>query len=326
MLKCIFAFILLCTLSINVYSQQLSSQEMVAITPMISDALELPDNAKKSLANKLTQMAVQNGFGSISGEFVLTANTVILNKQVTATAPPKYVVDLETSFFIVNVLEGTIVGETSVTTQGLDGQEHKAIIQAINQIKPKSPAIRKFMEESRAKIIEYYNTRIPALISKATSLADRHQYKEALTVLAAIPESVDQYSAVAEQMTSIYIKMLDRDATETIQKAKSKIALKDYEAALDELVKVDPSSSKSKEAYALIESIKKSIDEKEKAEMEERMQRYEDSKEAALRAYDDKVMLEKMRIESAQKVGVENAKNQSSVKTGLNDWFMGKFK
>lgn len=299
---------------------------MVAITPMISDALDLPDHAKKILGNKLSQIATQNGFGSISGEFVLTANTVVLDKQMTATAPVRFIVELEVSLYVINVIEGTILDETSVVVKGIDAQDHKAIIQAINQIKPKSPEIRRFMEESRVKLIEYYNTRIPTLLAKANSLAERYQYGEALMVLSAIPEIVDQYPAVADQMTVIYTKMLDREATEAIQLAKSKIALKEYEEALEALLLVDPASNKSKEAFDLIESIKKTIDEKERAEMAEKLQRYEDEKEAALRAYDDNIALEKMRIEAAQQVGVENAKNDSSVMSGLNKWFLGKFR
>lgn len=327
MLRMISLFICWCSLSSALYGQQtLSSKEMVAITPVLSRSIDLPAHAQKTLGNKLSQIATQNGFGSVSGEFVLTANTLVVDKQMTATAPVRFVVELEVSLYVLNVLEGTVIDEMSVVVKGIDTQDHKAIIQAINQIKPKSSEIRRFMEECRVKLIEYYNTRIPTLLAKANSLAERFQYEEALMVLSAIPEMVDQYPTVADQMVAICTKMLDREATIAIQEAKSKIAQKDYEAALDALAAVDPASTKSKEAFDLIESIKKSIDEKEAAEMAEKLQRYEDSKEAALRAYDDKVALEKMRIEAARKVGVETAKTQASVSEGVNKWFLGKFR
>ena len=304
----------------------LTPKEMISITPMLSSYLELPSDAVSSLSLKLNQMVSQNGFGATSGQFVLTANAVTLDKQVTATAPANYIVELEVSFFIVNVAEQVVIDEMSYTVKGVANHENKAVIQAINQIKPKSPQAREFMDNARTKIIEYYNTRTPALITKAQTLASQNEYEEALYVLASVPESVSQYPMVAEQMSAIYLKMIDRDATAAIMEARGFMAVRDYEGALNALNGVDPSSSKSPEAFAIINQIKNSVDASERRALEDKWRVYEDRKEAAQRAEDNAVMLRKQQLSVIQQVGVEQAKSGGSLSNSLNRWFLGKFR
>lgn len=324
MMKKIFLFAVAALGFTSILSAQntLSQKDMIGITPMVSSYLDLPDDAVRSLELKLTQMATQNGFGSYSGQFVLTSNVVVINQEATATAPVRYLTNLEVSVFVVNVMEDVIVDEMSFTVQGIDRLENKAIIRAINEIKPKTPRVRLFMDNVREQMITYYNTRIPALLAKAKGLSNRAEHDEALAILSAIPESVDQYPMVAEQMVAIYQKKIDHEAGIALIEAKGYMALGDYENAMFYIISVDPNSSKFKEAHATLIQMKGEFTaqqaEARKKEMEEM--------ELAMKIYDDEIMLEKMRIQSAQKVGVELARSQGSLAESLNKWFYGKFK
>lgn len=73
---------------------QTQQEERIAITPMVCDALDLPADARAALNQKLVQMTVQNGFGATGGPFILTADVRTVDKQVTATAPAQYIVEL----------------------------------------------------------------------------------------------------------------------------------------------------------------------------------------------------------------------------------------
>lgn len=299
------------------------AQSMVAITPMVSYALDLPDDARQSLAVKLGQMVTQNGFGSASGQFVLTANVVTIDKQATATAPVQYMVKLEVSTYVVDLAGGTVMGETSFNVTGVDRLENKAVIQAINQIKPKSPAAQAFMNGARDKIVEYYTVQTPALMTKARSLASRNEYEAALELLSGIPDCVPQYEEAAKLMSDIYLKMVDRTASAALVQAKGKVAVKDYEGALAALEDVDPSSSHAKEALAVVNQIRSSVNAKDQAALNAQLNRYEEAR----RDKDDAVMLEKMRIDAVKSIGVAAAKNQSSsMGQRLGKWFTGKFR
>lgn len=339
-MKCIQKWLLLALagcVSVTATAQQpLSSKEMVSITPMVCDALDLPGDAKASLQNKLNQMTMQNGFGASSELLVLTANVVTLDKQVTTTAPAQYVVDLEVSIYVVDVVSQVTIAETSFTVKGIDRLENKAVIQAINRINARSPQVKTFMESCRVKIIDYYTTRIPTLLTKADALAKMHQYGGALAILASIPENVDEYPAVADKMTSIYTEMLDCNAVAAIREAKGMIAVRKYEEAVDALQSVDPSSTRSKEAFGIIQSVKQQLDAAEAAALAEKMRAYEQQREDAMRAREDVVMLRKAEIEASKTAGnnysKSNAENKNSgseelsFARGVNKWFMDKFK
>lgn len=312
----------------------LSSKEMVAITPVVCEGAELPADAERALMMKMNQMVTANGMGASSLRYALVPNIVVVDKQTTGTIPVQFIVSLEVSFYVLDVTEEIIVAETSFTTRGIDRMEHKAVIQAINQIASRSPQVKTFMERSRSKIIDYYTTRIPALLQKAQSLADREQYNEAIALLAAVPESVDEYPLVAEQMSAIYKKSLDQTAVGAIQQAKGAIALKNYEEAFEALQKVNPLSSYSKEAFAMIESVHQQLAEEERQQKEEEMRRYEDQLRQNEQARQDAVALQRLQLETAREAGASVTAAVTSAASGsdesfndkVNKWFLSKFK
>lgn len=329
------SILILCCWLLSASGQKvLSSKDMVAITPAVASSLDLPEYAKKALYQKLIQIVTQNGFGSTSGDLILTANVLVTDKQMTGTVPAQFIVNLEVSLYLLNIEEEVVLDETSIALKGIDKIENRAMAQAINNLNPRSPAVRNFMNQCRTKVIDYYTTRIPALLAKAKSLADRANYEEALAVLAVVPESVDEYPAIAEQMVNIYLKKVDKDAAALLQEAKAQMAVKDYTRALNALLAIDPSSGRFAEAGKMIDKIKQTIDAEEKAAMEARLAQYEAEKEAQQRAHDDAVMLEKLRIEAAKKAGTAYSNRPaSSTSSGVNEalnnrlakWLLGKF-
>lgn len=333
--KVLCSILIICCCILNASGQKvLSSKEMVAITPAVASSLDLPEYAKKALYQKLIQIVTQNGFGSTSGDLILTANVLVTDKQMTGTVPAQFIVDLEVSLYLLNIGEEVVLDETSIALKGIDNIENRAMAQAINNLNPRSPVVRNFMNQCRAKVIDYYTTRIPALLAKAKSLADRANYEEALAVLAVVPESVDEYPAIAEQMVNIYLKKVDKDAAALLQEAKAQITVKDYTQALNALLAIDPSSSRFSEVGKMIDKIKQTIDAEERAAMEAQFAQYEAEKEAQQRAHDDAVMLEKLRIEAAKKAGTtysngSASSTSSNVNEALNKrlskWLLGKF-
>ena len=115
-------------------------------------------------------------------------------------------------------------------------------------------------------------------------------------------------------------------ATVALQDAKSKIALKDYAGALDALMAVDPSSTRFKEADAMVETIKRTIEEKERAAMQARLDEMQAQKELAQKMHDDEVMLQKMQIEASKKSAEQQMQSESAGKklqNTLSKWLFG---
>lgn len=304
---------------------QTQQEERIAITPMVCDALDLPADARAALNQKLLQMTVQNGFGATGGPFVLTAGVRTADKQVTATVPAQYIVELEVSVFVVNLQEQLLVAETSFVVKSVESSDHKAVVRAVNRINARTPVVRQFMTSAREKIVDYYATRVPAIVAKAQSLADRGDYEAALAALTAIPESLDDYPMAAEKMTAVYTQMVDKFAAVSIQEARGKIALRDYEGALDALLYVDPSSTRFEEAVRMVDSIKGTIDAREQAEMQARLDQMEAQRELALKMHDDEMMLRRMQIEASRKATEKQASGaDAATQSALKDWLLGK--
>lgn len=309
MIKKIICALAICMPLLAGAQATLSSKEMIAITPYLSNTLELPADAMNSLRLKLSQTATQNGFGSTSNDFVLSANVVTTGAEATATAPIQYVVDLEVSFFVVNMAEKLIVDEMSFTVQGIDRIQDKAVIMAINQIKPQSPKVRIFMDNVRSQIITYYDTRIPALLTKAQAYAGMNQHALALAVLAGVPESCDQYPIVAEQMVAIYGEMTEVKSAQALQQAQAYAATKDYDAAVTELAYVDPASSSAPQARELIGQIADKVQKSDENKMQ-----------LAMKLYDDNMDLERRRIEAARSIGLEHQQSANAIGAMFENW------
>lgn len=210
-------------------------------------------------------MVLQNGMANQDGDFVLTASLSVLEKEVTPTAPPQYAVKIEVMTYVVNLLDDIVVAENTFTIKGVDSNENKALLRAINQINSRPDASKSFIATARENIINYYSDKAEALMLKANSLAKAGQFNEALATLEPIPECVPSYSEVSVLKDQIFSQWVDTEAVSYITEAKSNMALGNYEQAYNSLLCVNPLSSKFPEVQTLSNEIDKRIIAAEKA-------------------------------------------------------------
>lgn len=319
MKKIALTLALCCCALMGVAQQTLDSKQMVGITPMMYDQVKLPPDAKASMILKLRQLATQNGFGSTSQDFVITADIVTVDKQSTATAPVQFIVELQVSIYVVNVLDKLIVNETSMTVKGIGNYDTKAVINAINQINAKTPEMRSFMNQSRTKIIDYYITMTPSIMKKASSLAQSGRYDEALATLSSIPTCVDQYPAVSDMLKDIYLKKLDSEAHVAINKAKAQIAIGNYSQAMDAIVKVNPLSQYAKQVPDVIASLETKFTASEKVEAQDKLKQYEVQKAEVMKLQSE-AELKKSIVDSASKVAVARANTATAAMLSVGSW------
>ncbi len=309
--------------------QSITAEAKVPLTPAVCVETGLHPEVLRSLENKLLKVVSDNGFGSWSEEFVLTADVVVNNRSMTATAPVKTLVDAELTLYIVGVTERIIISQLSLPVRGIADTEVLAVKQAVNRFNPRSPQVRAFTQGAREKIVDYYSSRVPVLIAKAQSLSDRGEYDEALAVLNAIPECVDEYATVQPLLTELYVKWLDREALEIMEQAKVETVKHNYEDAMDLLLDVDPASNHAKKASEMIRSIASQLAADEAAAMAEQLARAEQQREDMQRAQDNAIMLEKMRIEAAAKYHAEQAvstEQKVDMAMQVGSWLFGSLK
>lgn len=275
----------------------------IALTPYVIYELEtVPAAALSSLQRKLTGMATANGFAGTSDTFLLTGVPSVADVSMTPTAPAQFVVSMDVEIFVVNNPEEVIVAQTVYSVKGVGASEQKAIIGAINQIDVKSIDTRRFMENARTKIIDYYAGRLPSIVAKAQSMASMKRYDEALAVLSGVPECLDEYPQVADLMVDIFTKKIDLAADSLIRSASAKLAMDNPEGAVADLVKVDPYSSLAPKADGIVAGIKAKADAEKQAALQKEIEAYEYERDFARRKYEDEIELKKKRLDLAKEV------------------------
>lgn len=264
----------------------------IALASVVSDQIEgLTPSAQSNLLNKLNQIASKNGMGgsSLNNRFILTANVVVLTKDITATAPPMQAYTLEVTLYIGDGIEGTLFSSTSVTLKGVGETETKAYMAALKNLKVDDPKYQAFIEKGKNKIIEYYNSKCDFILKEAEMLAGQNEFDAAMSKLVGIPEVCkDCYTKAMDAVQPIYQKKIDRDCKIKLQEAQgiwnAGQDMSSAENAGAILATIEPSASCFSEVQALNKKIAdkvKQIDDrewkyilKEQAQESERIEAY----------------------------------------------------
>ena len=165
---------------------------IVLSTFIPDDILENAPSARKLFATKLGQIATRNGMGGggASGDnrFIISGDINILTKDITATAPVKYLVTIETTLAVGDGIDGKAFSTEYVEFKGIGNSEDKAFISAIRKINPRHKLIKQVIQQGKEKIIEYYNSRCDFILKEASALADSRKFDEAIFLLNQVPE------------------------------------------------------------------------------------------------------------------------------------------
>ncbi len=231
----------------------------ISLTPIVPDELKhIPDNARKLLTNKLSNVAARNGLsGSATNpRFVITANVDILTKDITPTAPPKTAITLSVTFYIADVVAQTVFASTILEVKGVGDNETKAYTAALDRVAPQNPQLRGMIEEGKNKIIEYYNSQCDFILKDAQAKADMRDYGYALYILTSVPSICKEcYDKAMTMVPTMYQQYLDHKCMEDVTKAKAFWGKKDYDNALKHLAEVLPDSKCYEDASALYKKI-----------------------------------------------------------------------
>ncbi len=196
----------------------------IALASVISDQIEgLTPSAQSNLQNKLNQIATKNGMGgsSLINRFIITANVVVLTKDITATAPPLQAYTLEVTLYIGDGIEGTLFSSTSVTLKGVGETETKAYMAALKNLKVDDPKYQSFIEQGKNKIIAYYNSKCDFILKEAEMLAGQNEFDAAISKLVGIPEVCKEcYDKALTAVQPIYQKKIDRECKIKLQEAQ----------------------------------------------------------------------------------------------------------
>ena len=141
-----------------------------------------------------------------------------------------------------NRIDGAMYYTMTIPVKGdAFGNNEKALLKMISNIKVTDPAFTRFIRISRQKIEEYYDANCSVILQKAKSLSDQGKYKEAMSYLSAISPSLPCYqqSSELEKEISANIPVEVPHDTVVVEKEVEKIVEKEVEKIVEKPVIIE---------------------------------------------------------------------------------------
>lgn len=192
----------------------INGQSKLSENTTLAIACETPigidnQNAITIIENNIKQALVLNGLSATESRFTTITSAVLINKDVTATAPAKYINIMEVSIFIADLYTGVIFGQTSFEIKGVGDSDGEAYIDAIHKINARNPKLRKLIKGAKESIIEYFESHSEEILGRIDSYMKAKDYKSAAYEAYAIPMVCkDLYNQASERIAYIPAEVL----------------------------------------------------------------------------------------------------------------------
>lgn len=137
------------------YSLSVSAQDTVdrvVLAPEVRDSIGLSDELAGILDGKMVQMCTLNGVDAGPSRFVITSEIKTADKSMTATIPPKCIVEIAMYVTVTDTLTADVISKTKWSVKAVESNEDKAVYKAISRMNVKSSQIRKFITVTKNKI------------------------------------------------------------------------------------------------------------------------------------------------------------------------------
>lgn len=176
--------------------------------------------------------------------------------------------------------------------KGSGKTEQLAITNGFSLMKVTDKDLIDFIVKGKENIFKYFNENCSSIENKAKNLYIKQDFEQAISLLQSIPETGNNCFAKAQKNALVYYKgYQSKLCKENITKAKSEIATKNYENALNYLNMIDSSSGCYSEVEKLVNQISDKVEKAENRELDLEKRRIDAIKEIAKAYYSNTVRL-----------------------------------
>lgn len=278
----------------------------IVLNTYISEKTNLPEEAKKALETKLSQIATANGMGGSAANprFIITAAVNAGTKDIIAGPPQMIAQNLEVTLFTGDAVDNKKFSSVVLNVKGVGTNENKAFIEAFRNINPKNKEITAFLEEGKNRIVSFYTTQCDFIIKDANTQAAQFKFDEAIYALMAVPEVCKNcYFKSKDAAAAIFNKKIESDCTEKVKQAKLAWAAEPTAGgamkAATVMTTIIPSGNCKAEINKLSAEIKNKLQEDQK-------KKYDFDMLEMQKRYDT----EQKRLDAEREIAVEQAKHQ----------------
>lgn len=196
----------------------------VKLSVMIPLDNKLSESMQKQLETKLIQMVTANGIGGLGGDprYVLAPIVELTKKEVTSTAPIHYLVNYNITFYVADIVTGTVFANENIAITGVGDSEQLAFINAFNDLNPSDVRFQNLLSSAQDKIITYYKEHGDDFINQARALIAQQEYGQAITVLGSIPsEATEVYPLAIKMLADVMPKYMAKECGLALSQMKA---------------------------------------------------------------------------------------------------------
>lgn len=273
----------------------------IGIAP-IQGGDNVADGIARKLEAKMRTMLTYVGVaaGDYDCQFFLTGRFDHAYSQEASGVGGRVLVKTDLQLAICDNDNKKVYATATFPLKGVGGSDEQALTRALSSLNANNTQFVNFVENGKAKIIDYFNKNYPTYLSKAKSALQSRSYDEALYWAMAVPECCQGYDQAQALVSSIVSDKTNYDSEMLLTQAQGEWAAnptaEGAAAAYAYLSQIDPSSPAYAKAKALGSKIAASV----KADYDfETKEKYRTEKD-----------LEKQRIAAARDAAVAWAKNQ----------------
>lgn len=213
----------------------LSAQTVIDLGVRIDPATvaQLGENNAAALRNKLSRIITRNGMADVSGFFAVVPTLTVTDDGTVDTGMTDIrVVRADLTLAVVNTMDNTVFASQTVALQANGKSDEACMRSLINRLNVNDVRFAKMIRDVQQSIADYYARQMPKILAKVNSLIAREAFEDAMTALAMIPESVDEYEAVADLKVQVYDKLLANEVTRAVTEADILVRQGDIDGAL----------------------------------------------------------------------------------------------
>ena len=188
---------ILLSMMLGVFSITGSAQGNLQFTINRSAQKDISETVVNALDLKLKQVMNRNSAAAADAYNVFAIDPSIELTDIVSTEGMVQNVSVakgNLTLIAKNKIDGAMYYQMTIPVKGdAFGNNEKALLKMISNIKVTDPAFTRFIRISRQKIEEYYDANCSIILQKAKSLSDQGKYKEAMSYLSAISPSLPCY-------------------------------------------------------------------------------------------------------------------------------------
>lgn len=314
-MKRIYTFLIFASLFIiHLKGQTDVHTSKIFIQVLQPDRDNIPTEAAKQLETKMKKLVSLNGIASDDpiNRFVLTSKVEVISKDLVPGPPAKVSMNLCFTFMIGDVIENKVFESVSITSDGVGINENKALIQALQNIKPKNPELVDFLKKAKEEIVEYYNLRCAEIKQDAENEAACQNFDKAIYLLMQVPDVCDCADECKELAIHFNNNKINTRAASLLNQAKLAWASSPNEegasTAASILATIPGGTSSQIGIDALINEIDTKLQADEKKQWAFKMEQYRNQIDKQKR--DDQARLEQQSADNQYRSEQQKADNE----------------